>query len=70
MDQRVETLIRERNYVDGAWIGEPTLSVTNKATGKEIAKVPMLDAKQTRAAIEAASAALPAWSKRDRKSVV
>ena len=67
MDQRVETLIRERNYVDGAWIGEPTLSVTNKATGKEIAKVPMLDAKQTRAAIEAASAALPAWSKRIAK---
>ena len=49
MDQRVETLIRERNYVDGLWIGEPKLAVTNKATGVEIAKVPMTDAAGTRA---------------------
>ena len=64
MDQRVETLIRERNYVDGLWIGEPKLAVTNKATGVEIAKVPMTDAAGTRAAIAAAAAALPAWSKK------
>jgi len=67
MDQRVETLIRERNYIDGAWTGEPKLSVTNKATGVEIAKVPMMGAKETKAAIDAAAAAFPAWSKRTAK---
>ena len=67
MDQRVETLIRERNYIDGAWTGEPRLSVTNKATGIEIAKVPMMGAKETRAAIDAAAAAFPAWSRRTAK---
>ncbi len=67
MDQRVETLIRERNYIDGAWTGEGKLVVTNKATGEAIAKVPMMGAKETKAAIDAANAALPAWSKKTAK---
>ena len=67
MDQRVDNLIRERNYVNGVWIGEPKLAVTNKATGAEIGKVPMMDTAQTRAAIEAANAALPAWSGKTAK---
>ena len=67
MDQRVETLIRERNYIDGTWIGEGKLVVTNKATGDEMARVPMMGQAETRAAIEAANAALPAWSKKTAK---
>jgi succinate-semialdehyde dehydrogenase / glutarate-semialdehyde dehydrogenase len=67
MDQRVETLIRERNYIDGVWTGEPKLVVTNKATGEEIAKVPMMGTKETRAAIDAAAAAFPAWARRTAK---
>ncbi|MEZ5776289.1 MAG: NAD-dependent succinate-semialdehyde dehydrogenase [Hyphomicrobiaceae bacterium] len=63
MDQRVDNLIREKCYVDGKWVGEPKLAVTNPATGAEIAKVPMIDAAGTRAAIEAAEKALPAWSR-------
>jgi succinate-semialdehyde dehydrogenase/glutarate-semialdehyde dehydrogenase len=58
MDQRVDNLIRERCYVDGQWVGEPQLSVTNPATGAEIAKVPLTDAAGTRRAIEAADAAV------------
>ena len=67
MDQRVETLIRERNYIDGAWTGEGKLVVTNKATGQEIAKVPMMGTKETKAAIDAANAALPGWSRKTAK---
>ena len=64
---RADTLIRESNYVDGAWTGEPSLVVTNKATGAAMAKVPVMGTKETRAAIEAAHAALPAWSKKTAK---
>ncbi len=67
MDQRADTLIRESNYVDGAWTGEPSLVVTNKATGAAMAKVPVMGTKETRAAIEAAHTALPAWSKKTAK---
>ncbi|MEZ5925810.1 MAG: NAD-dependent succinate-semialdehyde dehydrogenase [Hyphomicrobiaceae bacterium] len=67
MDQRVDNLIRERCYVDGQWVGEPKLSVTNPATGAEIAKVPLTDAAGTRKAIEAAEAAFKSWSKTTAK---
>ena len=67
MDQRVDNLIRERCYVNGQWVGEPKLSVTNPATGKEVAKVPLMDAKETRAAIEAAEIAFRTWSKTTAK---
>jgi succinate-semialdehyde dehydrogenase/glutarate-semialdehyde dehydrogenase len=67
MDQRVDNLIRERCYVDGQWVGEPKLSVTNPATGAEIAKVPLTDAAGTRKAIEAAETAFKTWSKTTAK---
>jgi succinate-semialdehyde dehydrogenase/glutarate-semialdehyde dehydrogenase len=62
MDKPVITLLKNKCYVDGRWVGEPALSVTNPATGDEIAKVPMTSAEDTRAAIAAADKALPAWS--------
>ncbi len=61
MDQKVESLIKEQCFVNGAWIGEPTTPVTNPADGAEIAKVPNFGAEETRAAIEAADAAFRSW---------
>ena len=40
MDQKVDTLIREQCYIDGAWTGQPKDAVLNPATGAEIARVP------------------------------
>ncbi len=55
-------LLRNQAYIDGAWVGEPRMAVVDKATGEVIARVPDLGVAETRAAIEAASRALPAWS--------
>ena len=63
MDKPTISLIRNQCYVDGRWIGEPTLPVTNKATGDNIAKVPSFGEAETRSAIAAAHDALPGWSK-------
>ncbi|MGI9406533.1 MAG: aldehyde dehydrogenase family protein, partial [Hyphomicrobiaceae bacterium] len=61
MDQRVTSLLREKCFVDGAWVGEPALAVTNPATGDEIATVPSLGADETRDAIAAAETAFKTW---------
>jgi succinate-semialdehyde dehydrogenase/glutarate-semialdehyde dehydrogenase len=61
------TLLREQCYVDGAWIGKGTDAVENPATGELLAKVPHLGAEEAKAAIDAAHAAFPAWSKRTAK---
>ncbi len=63
MDKPTITLARNKCYVDGQWIGEPKLPVTNKATGDIMARVPELGEAETRAAIDAANRALPGWSK-------
>jgi succinate-semialdehyde dehydrogenase / glutarate-semialdehyde dehydrogenase len=63
MDTPILNLARSQCYVDGRWVGEPTVPVTNKATGEIMARVPDFGEAETRAAIEAAHRALPAWSK-------
>ena len=63
MDKPTITLAKNKCYVDGQWVGEPTIPVTNKATGEVIARVPDFGAEDTRKAIEAANRAFPAWSK-------
>jgi succinate-semialdehyde dehydrogenase / glutarate-semialdehyde dehydrogenase len=73
MDKPTISLLRKQCYVDGAWVGEPKLAVTNPATGAEIAKVPMTDAQGTRDAIAAAERAFPTWSKmlaKDRSKIL
>ena len=55
-------LLRDRALIGGAWVGEPTAPVRNKATGEIITRVPDMGAAETRAAIEAAYRALPSWS--------
>jgi succinate-semialdehyde dehydrogenase/glutarate-semialdehyde dehydrogenase len=54
--------------IDGVWVtSADTFAVTNPATGKEIARVPNLGAKETKLAIDAAYKALPAWSAKTAK---
>ena len=63
-------LFRQSCYVDGAWANAQsgaTISVDNPATGDVIGTVPKLGAAETRAAIEAADRALPAWRKKTAK---
>ena len=60
-------LLRNQAYVAGKWVGASgggTLAVTNPATGETLGTVPDCGAGETRTAIEAAAAALPAWRTR------
>ncbi|WP_419709828.1 NAD-dependent succinate-semialdehyde dehydrogenase [Pseudomonas sp. NFX224] len=61
---RDPSLLVERAYVNGAWIEADdgaTIDVTNPADGSVIARVPALQATETRRAIEAAQARFVAW---------
>jgi len=63
-------LLRADAYVDGAWTAAGAgqrFAVTNPATGERLAEVADLDAADARAAIEAAAAALTAWSAKTAK---
>jgi succinate-semialdehyde dehydrogenase / glutarate-semialdehyde dehydrogenase len=63
-------LLRSRAYVDGRWIDADdgaTFPVLNPATGETLADLPRLGAAETRRAIDAAAAALPAWKARPAK---
>ena len=63
-------LLRQQSYIDGKWVdadGGATLDVINPATREKIGTVPKMGAAETRRAIEAASAALPAWAKKTAK---
>ena len=56
--------IQTDSYIDGRWVGADsaeTISVTNPATGVELAKVPRCGRAETARAIAAASRAFPAW---------
>jgi len=64
------SLLRQQCYVDGEWVDARSgqkVDVTNPATGEVLGTVPNLDALETRRAIEAASAAFPAWAARTAK---
>lgn len=57
-------LLRERCYIDGTWVGADSarsIDVTNPATGQRLGGVPRMGADETRRAVLAAQAALPAW---------
>ena len=57
-------LARSFSYVDGKWVGgdRPAIAVTDPASGVRLGEVVSLDAAQSRAAVDAAAAAFPAWS--------
>ncbi|WP_211102395.1 NADP-dependent succinate-semialdehyde dehydrogenase [Azospirillum brasilense] len=65
-----QSLLRTQAYVNGAWrdaVSGKTFAVTNPATGEELARVADVGAEETRQAIEAADAALPAWRAKTAK---
>src|SRR5258708_35145002 len=58
------TLLRDRCLVDGQWIESESrarIKVDNPADGNLVAAVPDCGAAETKRAIAAAAAALPAW---------
>jgi succinate-semialdehyde dehydrogenase/glutarate-semialdehyde dehydrogenase len=57
------SLLRDLCYIDGAWVGAAATSVTNPATGIELAKVPNMGTAEATQAVEAAERAFPAWAK-------
>jgi succinate-semialdehyde dehydrogenase/glutarate-semialdehyde dehydrogenase len=70
VDLKDPSLFRQQCYVDGAWVDaddRATLAVVNPATGSQIGTVPKMGAAETRRAIEAANAALPAWRSKTAK---
>ncbi|API88384.1 hypothetical protein BKP56_03310 [Marinilactibacillus sp. 15R] len=63
------------NYINGQWVGDSykKIKVFNPATGEYIGSVPDADEEHAKQAIEAASQALPKWSKKsaaDRSDVL
>ena len=63
MDKPTISLAKNKCYVDGQWVGEPKVPVTNKATGDIMARVPDFGEAETRQAIEAANRAFHGWSR-------
>jgi len=62
------SLLRNQVYLNGAWVGSAsTFNVHNPANGALIGGVPNLGAHDAQAAIDAAAAALPAWSAKTGK---
>jgi succinate-semialdehyde dehydrogenase/glutarate-semialdehyde dehydrogenase len=64
------TLLKHHCYLAGCWSGadrNETVAVTNPATGETLGTVPKMGAAETRRAVEAAGAALPAWRTRTAK---
>jgi succinate-semialdehyde dehydrogenase/glutarate-semialdehyde dehydrogenase len=62
-------LFRQSCYIDGAWVEArgAAIDVDNPATGEIIGSVPKLGRAETRAAIDAAARAFPAWRKKTAK---
>jgi succinate-semialdehyde dehydrogenase/glutarate-semialdehyde dehydrogenase len=57
-------LFRQQGYINGQWRdadSKATINVTNPADGSVIGTIPRMGAAETRRAIEAANAVLPAW---------
>jgi succinate-semialdehyde dehydrogenase/glutarate-semialdehyde dehydrogenase len=65
-----QTLFRQACYIDGSWVSaqsSATIDVDNPATAEIIGTVPKLGAAETRAAIDAANRAWPAWRSKTAK---
>ncbi|MEH6496474.1 MAG: NADP-dependent succinate-semialdehyde dehydrogenase [Pseudomonas marincola] len=69
-DLKDPSLFREQGLIDGTWCDADsgkTIEVTNPATGKVIGTVPEMGESETRRAIAAAKAAMPAWAGKTAK---
>jgi len=63
-------LFRQQAYIDGHWADAEngdTFDVLNPATGAKLGTVPKMGAAETKRAIDAAEAALPAWRAKTAK---
>ncbi len=70
LDLKDASLLRSQALIGGTWTGADSgasVSIRNPATGEEIATVPDMGGAETRRAIEAASAAWPAWRAKTAK---
>ena len=70
MQLKDPTLLRTQAFVNGEWVNAAsggTQDVLNPATSEKLGTVPNMGAAETRGAIEAASAAFPAWARRTAK---
>jgi succinate-semialdehyde dehydrogenase/glutarate-semialdehyde dehydrogenase len=64
------TLLQQKCYLAGTWQDADqngTIDVTNPATGELLGTIPKMGTAETRRAIEAADAALPAWRAKTAK---
>ena len=64
-------LFRQQGFINGEWVDADsgkTFGVDNPATGEIIGQVPDMGAAETQRAIDAANAALPAWSRMSAKA--
>ncbi len=64
------SLFRQQCHINGQWLSAAngkTLAVHNPANAATLGSIPMMSAAETRTAINAAAAALPAWAKRTAK---
>lgn len=61
------SLIVDRCFVDGIWMGDPIDAVENPATGTVIGCVPRFGAAEATAAVERAADAFRIWSKKTAK---
>jgi aspartate-semialdehyde dehydrogenase len=60
-----EELVRDASYIGGGWHAAADgaeIAVTNPADGAEIGRIPAMSAAESRAAVDAADAAFPAWA--------
>src|SRR6185369_16940064 len=63
-------LLKQQCYLNGRWLDADsglTIDVTNPATGEKLGTIPKMGTDETRRAIEAANAALPAWRAKTAK---
>jgi succinate-semialdehyde dehydrogenase/glutarate-semialdehyde dehydrogenase len=70
IDLKDSTLLREQCFIDGRWSAADsgaTLEVKNPATALNLGSIPNMGAAETRRAIAAAAAAMPAWKARTAK---
>ena len=61
------SLLKQQCFVNGAWSGEPSIDVTNPATGETIAKIPYFGEAETIDAVEKAQAAFKPWAAKTAK---
>ncbi len=64
MDLKDSSLLKQQAYINGQWCAADSgkmLTVTNPVNGEALATVPDMGEAETRAAIDAANAAWPAW---------